>query len=511
MVGGIAGVGSQYWQAITCFMSLWEARLWLLLTVLGLHIWLAPYTKVEESFNLQATHDLLFHRIKLSEYDHQAFPGVVPRSFLGAIVLAATASPFVFISQLLGCSKLAALYIVRGCLGLLSATCFLRLQRAIEAHFGRSVGSAFLVLTAVQFHLPYYMSRTLPNTFALALINLAYADLLRGCHPARIIALLTFTSVVLRCDTLPLLGLVALYMLLTRQVTLAAGIAAGLLSGAASLALTVVVDSVLWGRWLWPEGSVLWFNTALNKSSEWGVMPPHWYWTSALPRALLGGLLLVPLGVLLERRVRPYSAIAAGYVALYSYLPHKEVRFVFGALPLFNLTAAAALARLHTNRRKSTQQFLAWLAAAGVVAGTAAATIVMVAASRLNYPGGHALARLHVLDEAIAEHWQGPKTVHIGVLAAMTGVSRFGTQGEPWHYSKEEGRSQQELLARNFTYLISAQPAIPGFQTIEAVEGLHRVRISKAPQAILRSLHNVQLPLYFETKSQLYIHRGTNR
>jgi alpha-1,6-mannosyltransferase len=33
----------------------------LILLVLWLHVWLAPYTKVEESFNLHATHDILLY------------------------------------------------------------------------------------------------------------------------------------------------------------------------------------------------------------------------------------------------------------------------------------------------------------------------------------------------------------------------------------------------------------------------------------------------------------------
>lgn len=76
---------------------------------------------------------------------------------------------------------------------------------------------------------------------------------------------------VFRCDLLPWAGVVGLHLLATRQVSLVAGVGAGAAAVAASLALTVPLDSLLWGRWLWPEGEVLWFNTAQNRcAAGWG-------------------------------------------------------------------------------------------------------------------------------------------------------------------------------------------------------------------------------------------------
>lgn len=66
----------------------------LLTGLILLHLFVAPYTKVEESFHVQATHDLLVYgfpfgdSVNRAQYDHVEFPGAVPRTAVGATVLA---------------------------------------------------------------------------------------------------------------------------------------------------------------------------------------------------------------------------------------------------------------------------------------------------------------------------------------------------------------------------------------------------------------------------------------
>ena len=73
------------------------------------------------------------------------------------------------------------------------------------------------------------------------------------------------------------------------------------------------------------------------------MSPWHWYLTSALPRALLLAYLLAFLGATVEPRSRPLARAAATFVGLYSFLPHKELRFIFPAVPLMNACAACAV------------------------------------------------------------------------------------------------------------------------------------------------------------------------
>lgn len=78
------------------------------LVVAWVHVLLAPYTKVEESFNLHATHDVLMYGVRpsvLPKYDHVTFPGAVPRTFVGSILLAWISTPFIIWWNALGLSS----------------------------------------------------------------------------------------------------------------------------------------------------------------------------------------------------------------------------------------------------------------------------------------------------------------------------------------------------------------------------------------------------------------------
>lgn len=138
-----------------------------------------------------------------------------------------------------------------------------------------------------------------------------------------------------------------------------------------------------------------------------------------------------------------YLLPASAFVALYSLLPHKELRFILPAFPLFNVSAAAGLASAHRlllsvhrppPKLKSSGSSLPLPAppAAKLLSSllavcscvlllcTVLGTSVFLRASHHNYPGGVALRALNERLEG-----RGRKaTVYVDNYSAMSGVNR---------------------------------------------------------------------------------------
>ena len=568
----------------------------LVLAVAAAHVFLAPYTKVEESFNLQATHDVMVHGWDLSAYDHHAFPGVVPRTFIGAIVLAALAKPLqfalVFLRVLDGDdargTKMGAQIAARLALALANVAALGRMRRVLRSAFGKGVGVAFALVVASQFHLTFYVSRTLPNTFALALTTLAAADWLDAffsssfscrkktydARDARAVLLLTASFVIFRCDTALLLAPVGAHMLFTRAFSLAGAVNWGARCVAACLAITIAIDTAMWAPprlldarerdalydtlgqslsqkslWpgsegiMWPEGRVFWFNTYENRSHEWGTYPFSWYFTDALPRAIGIWTPFVVFGAATNGKARVVALVALSFVTTYSFLPHKELRFVFPALPLCDACAAVGVAETYrrlselrmmsekTRKRRRTKQSATRRRASfwppppapllGVALLLAVATHVLFAsAAYRNYPGGEAFAAMHAA-EARGERFasrEKPTRVHVDVAAAQTGASRFGESAflDAFVYSKREGISPETFQTLPdpvaFDVLITGEPFVPGYEPEAVHEGYAGIRTTRRRLSLL-GVAKVSVPVWVETRTTpaIWTHRRVRR
>ena len=122
---------------------------------------------------------------------------------------------------------------------------------AVARTLGPPSAAACMVFSAVQFHLPFYMSRPLPNVFALGLVLVGLAHWLEGSLKT-MIRWFVPAILIFRAELLVLLGPLMLGELLRQRITFYHMLLWGITAGLASIAVTVAVDSVLWGRPIWP-------------------------------------------------------------------------------------------------------------------------------------------------------------------------------------------------------------------------------------------------------------------
>lgn len=499
-------------------------------TLVMVHLFVAPYTKVEESFNMQATHDILVygmpttdvhHRLS-STYDHFDFPGAVPRTFLGSVLLAGTSQ-----SLVTSFGFRNAQVIIRAVLGIFNAGALLLVKASMERAFGRNVGRWYTVLQAAQFHVVFYASRTLPNMFAFGLsmcsspttrpsglcanslfaATIAFSHLIpdaNGKTPTSrfrlAIVLMTAATAVFRSELAILLAATGIYGLVTEQITPRKLLPPFLGAFVFSLMMSVPIDSYFWQKVHWPELWGFYYNAVLGSSSEWGTSPWHYYFTSALPKILMNPLtstLLIPYALTtpgISRQARPLAIPSLAFVIIYSLQPHKEARFIFYVVPPLTAVAALGANYIFTRRQKSAAYMLVSLALlASVLVSFVASTAVLVVSS-LNYPGGDALSAMWAIAESSAADLQS-FTVHTDVLSCMTGVTLFGqhpispadfVSGENSQFVKFD-KTEDEAVLRNpefwqkFDYVLAEDPVkvLGPFQIVGTVEGYAGIEVLK--------------------------------
>jgi alpha-1,6-mannosyltransferase len=315
--------------------------------------------------------------------------------------------------------------------------------------------------------------------------------------------LLTIAGVVFRSELAILLGTITIYLFLTQKISIARVIIpAGLGGLAIGLLCTVPLDSYMWQSFpLWPEWTGFYYNTIKGHSADWGVSPWHYYFANALPRLLLNPaiyLLCIPTAILKDGRSLNLLIPLLSFVALYSFLPHKEWRFILYVVPGLTGIAATGASWIWTRRTKSALYAFLSLALVGSVLVSFAASTAILGISSLNYPGGEALHALHKgINHPSKDHFN----VYFDNLACQTGVTRFleshrGPQtvldvletqdtldSRTWTYDKTEDPTSlhDPMFWAKFDYVLAERPekVIGSWAIVHVVYGFGGVQLLK--------------------------------
>ncbi|CAD6643085.1 HN1_G0012700.mRNA.1.CDS.1 [Saccharomyces cerevisiae] len=462
----------------------WSVLDTVLLTVISFHLIQAPFTKVEESFNIQAIHDILTYSVfDISQYDHLKFPGVVPRTFVGAVIIAMLSRPYLYLSSLIQTSRPTSIdvqLVVRGIVGLTNGLSFIYLKNCLQDMFNEitkkkkeenedkdiyiydSVGTWFLLFLIGSFHLMFYSTRTLPNfVMTLPLTNVALGWVLLGRYNAAIF-LSALVAIVFRLEVSALSAGIALFSVIFKKISLFDAIKFGIFGLGLGSAISITVDSYFWQEWCLPEVDGFLFNVVAGYASKWGVEPVTAYFTHYLRMMFMPPtvLLLNYFGYkLAPAKLKIVSLASLFHIIVLSFQPHKEWRFIIYAVPSIMMLGATGAAHLWENMKVKKITNVLCLAILPLSIMTSFfISMAFLYISRMNYPGGEALTSF---NDMIVEKNITNATVHVSIPPCMTGVTLFGELNYDVYginYDKTENTTLLQEMWPSFDFLITHEP-----------------------------------------------------
>ncbi|KAH3900732.1 related to Dol-P-Man:Man(7)GlcNAc(2)-PP-Dol alpha-1,6-mannosyltransferase [Saccharomycodes ludwigii] len=454
-------------------LPFWTISDSLLIVVITLHLIVVPYTKVEESFNLQAIHDILNYGIfDISKYDHLKFPGVVPRTFVSALIISVLSKPFTYFNN--SQTQLDSQIIARAMVGLLNGLSLIylkyqaqkkdkiELNKIVKTKVNSSIGNWFNVFTLTQFHLMFYSTRTLPNfMLSLPLSNIALAWCVNGKF-AQSILLLCFSGIIFRMELGVFAVSLTIVLLLAKEISVKRVIRLVIIGVGLGLGVTMTIDSYFWQRWTVPELESFVFNVVGGKSKNWGTSPFLTYFTGYLLMIFLPPTVLMlnwaGLKNCINYNLKYVWACSFLHIILMSFQPHKEWRFIVYSIPGITLLGASGASFLFsTLNNESVLNTVICLLISLSPLLSFAISLVFLYISSWNYPGGEAL---QVFNNYILSKNVSDVSVHMDVASCMTGVSLFGElTTNNVTYDKTEDHNELTELWPNFDYFIGQYPS----------------------------------------------------
>ncbi|KAG7843544.1 hypothetical protein KL942_000640 [Ogataea angusta] len=465
----------------TSYMKLkaWSLDLILFATVV-FHLMISPYTKVEESFNLQAIHDLINYGIyNVHHFDHKEFPGAVKRSFVGSLMIFLASKPLLAIIDTFDAWMPASLFYhkdtqlirqvtVRFVLGLLNSITFIKLREAVAKSLrlsaqGEQIQLWFSILQFSQFHFFYYASRTLPNFVAMPMVSTGISWILQG-HTISGISIIMATGIILRIEILAFGILLYITAIALGDLRLGSTLPKIVTTSISASLMTMLVDTYFWQEFSFPEVESFYFNVIEGKSVQWGTEPFHTYFTKYIPKLFI--LPVVPCLALLGLFVPSYLSIKAkiiifsswAYILLMSIQPHKEWRFIVYSLPGILLSASCFLAKIEPRSRLLRNIMFTLVCL--VISVSYILNIFAGFVSSFNYPGGYALQLLNDrLSAVMTSHPNSdPIMIHLSVKSRMTGASLFGEIKSSlliYDKTEDELKLNDKEFWKHFSYVIS--------------------------------------------------------
>jgi alpha-1,6-mannosyltransferase len=195
-------------------------------------------------------------------------------------------------------------------------------------------------------------------------------------------------------------------------------------------------------------------------------------------------LVLMPIALIQPAtRSRSLALIlpSVTFVFIYSFLPHKEWRFIIYIIPALTVVASVGASWIWNRRSRGiiNRILTAILLLSTLASFTASAGLLFI--SRLNYPGGEAVLRLR----DIVSGQSGTIHVHADNLACQTGLTRFleDRSNTTTHFVFDKTDSEPQLLDPifwdQFDYVLAerSERVIGKFQIVDVIRGYGGIRL----------------------------------